>query len=70
VEIALALIAACGSIGTAYVAVIARRTEKTVNGRTDELLARVALLEELLAWSKTQPADPPLPGHAGPVGRP
>jgi hypothetical protein len=63
VPVLLALIAAAGSIGTAYVAVVAKQTQNTVNGRTEELLARVQLLEELLAWTKQQPADPPLPGH-------
>lgn len=50
-----------GSVGTAYVAVLAKQTQKVVNGRTDELLARVELLEELLAWAKTQPAELRLP---------
>lgn len=60
-----AVIGALGTVLSAYVAGIAlqarntvRRTEEIVNGRTDELHARVALLEELLAFARTQDAEP------------
>lgn len=64
----LAIVAAAGSVLTAYVAVIAKRTEVVVNGKTAELLARVATLEELLAFSRneTRELDASRPAHAAP----
>jgi hypothetical protein len=75
VELGLAIVAALGTIATAYVGVIAARTRATVNGRMEELLHRVALLEELLAFARTQPAElggrPPGEGsRPGPQLRP
>lgn len=56
VELGLALIAAAGSVATAYVIHVVSKTRQAVNGRVDELVNRVRLLEQLLAWS--EPEDP------------
>ncbi len=61
VQIGLAIIASLTSLGVAYISVIAKQTKNIVNGKSDELLARVKLLEELLEWHKLPPRERPLP---------
>jgi len=60
-EIVLAIIASATTLGVAYISVIAKQTKDIVNGKSDELLARVKLLEELLEWHKAPPHERPLP---------
>jgi hypothetical protein len=45
-------IAAFGTVVSAYVAVVANKTRRAVNGRHDELELRVQLLEQLLSWAR------------------
>lgn len=63
-----AFIGAGGTVLTAYVAVIATRTNRTVNGRTTELMLRVANLEELLTFARAQDAETPDEAEHGRTG--
>jgi len=58
VSVVLAVIAAAGSIGTAYVAVLARQTKAEVNGRMSELMDRIAVLEGLLVTARRAATRP------------
>jgi len=53
-ELAVAIVGAIGTVISAGLVAMVASVRRTVNGRTDELLDRVALLEQLLKQEATR----------------
>jgi hypothetical protein len=53
-ELAVAIVGAVGTVVSAVLGVMLAGIRRTVNGRTDELLDRITLLQQLLAKEATR----------------